>query len=563
MLYSRLFGKTVRDAPADARIVSHQLLYKAGYIRDLVSGRYSLLPLGERVAKKVMNIIEEEMDGIGAQRVATPTFHPIDLWKRSGRAKTMSDVLTRVKDKRGAEFALGATHEEVFVDLVEKLSPSERDLPIVLYQFSNKFRDETRARGGLIRVREFVMKDAYSFHASQESLDQTYEEMYQAYLRIFKRLGVEVVPIEADSGAIGGKVSHEFMAPSEAGEDTFVQCKSCGYAANQEKAEVEWNLEKDEEEGVLEEVAAPNLITIEQAAKYYSTPLSKQLKTVVYRVPNKEKREGFEYVGIILRGDAGVNEIKVARVLDVAGVEPATGEDLEVLGFTRGFIGPVNNNAIKFFGDYSIQSVKNVYTGANKKDVYYKNVNYPRDYKVEDLADFALASDGMKCAKCGGEYSFKHGIEVGHVFRLDYYYSEPMNATYTASDGSKKKFLMGCYGIGVERNIATIAEQNNDEKGIVWPRSVSPYDVHLISLNVNDKAKTVYEKLKAEGIEVLFDDRDVSPGIKFADYELIGIPIRLVVSGKTGEKVEFKERTNKEMKLLSLDEVIGVLKGDK
>lgn len=546
MLYSRLFGKTVRDAPGDAVLISHKLLYKAGYIRDLVSGRYSLLPLGERVAKKIMSIIEEEMDRIEGQRVATPTFHPMELWKRSGRDKTMSDVLTRVKDKRGAEFALGATHEEVFVDLVEKLCPSERELPIILYQFSNKFRDETRARGGLIRVREFLMKDAYSFHADSRSLDSVYEQMYQAYVRIFERIGLKTVAIEADSGAIGGKVSHEFMAPSEAGEDVFVKCDTCGYVANTEKAEVSWVLKDTEEEKPLEEVAAPDLLTIKQAAEYYNTDLSKQLKTVVYKADN-------ELVGIVLRGDAEVNEIKVARVLGISRLEKAE-------GIEKGFNGPVENSAIKFYGDYSIQSVKNAYTGANKRDVYYKNVNYPRDYQVIDLGDFAMATDGARCAKCGGNYKAEHGIEVGHVFRLDYYYSEPMNATFTASDGTKKKFLMGCYGIGIERNLATIVEQNFDDKGIIWPKSVSPFDVHLVSLNADEKAKKVYEDLKKEGIEVLYDDREVSAGVKFSDCDLIGIPVRLVVSEKAGEKIEYRERKGGEIRLLSFNELLPLLK---
>lgn len=560
MLYSRLFGRTVRDVPGDAKLASHKLLYKAGYIRDLVSGRYSLLPLGERVEKKIIKIIEEEMDGIGAQRITTPTFHPIELWSKSGRIKTMSDVLTRVKDKRGAEFALGATHEEVFVDLVEKFAPSEKDLPIILYQFSNKFRDETRARGGLIRVREFVMKDAYSFHADAKSLDSVYEDFYKAYVRIFERLGINAVPIEADSGAIGGKVSHEFMAPCVDGEDSYLVCKQCGYASNQEKAEVSWVMEKSEEEFPIEEVAAPNLITIEQAAKYYGTQLSKQLKTVVFRVPVEGKKDEYEFVGIVLRGDAEVNEIKVARLLDLHDLTAATKEELEAMGLDRGFIGPVENSMVKFYGDYSIQSVKNFYTGANKKDVYYKNVNYPRDFSTIDLGDFTKAKDGSRCVKCGGEYRLEHGIEVGHVFRLDYFYSEPMDANFTATDGSKKKLLMGCYGIGVERNLATIVEQNNDDRGIVWPKSVAPFDLHLISLNADDKAKAVYEELKRSGFEVLYDDRSVSAGVKFSDYELIGIPIRLVVSTKTGEKIEYKERLKDEKILLDLGELLSSLR---
>lgn len=547
----------MREAPSEAKLASHKLLYKAGYIRDLVSGRYSLLPLGERVAKNIIEIIEEEMDRIGAQRVTTPTFHPFELWERSGRSKTMSDVLTTVKDKRGAQFALGATHEEVFVDLVEKFSPSEKDLPIVLYQFSNKFRDETRARGGLIRVREFVMKDAYSFHANSESLDRTYEDMFKAYERIFERLGIKAVAVEADSGAIGGKVSHEFMAESSDGEDTYVKCDSCGYSANTEKAEfVRENINTDEELRPLQIVDQPEWVeTMDDNVKHYGFPKSHYLKNVVY------KNEKGEIIIGVLRGDLDVSEVKLCRATGSSVLTEATDLDLKKIGTKSGWVHSWGHTGARYIADLSLATVRNLIGGQKEKTTDSINVNYGRDFTAEKEADIAAVAEGYKCAKCfDGKYVIKKGIEVGHVFRLDLFYSESMNATFIASDGTKKKFLMGCYGIGIERNLATIVEQNHDEKGIIWPKAVSPYDVYLISLRVNDKAQKVYEELKKAGVEVLYDDRDVSPGIKFTDYELIGIPIRLVISEKTGDRIEFKERGSSEIKLLSLEEIITLLR---
>lgn len=558
MRYSQLFGKTVRDAPSEVKLISHKLLYKAGYIRELVSGRYSLLPLGLRVAEKIKRIIEEEMDAIGAQRVVTPALHPIELWKKTNRTKTMGKTLMRVTDRRGADFVLGATHEEVFVDLIEKFSPSEKDLPIILYQFSNKFRDELRARGGLVRVREFIMKDAYSFHATPESLDKTYADMFSAYQNIFHRLGVSTIPVEADSGAIGGKVSHEFMLECKDGEDSFVTCGTCNYAANTEKAEfVRDDVNTKEELKPFKKIKQPEWVeTMDDNVKHYKLPKSHFLKNVVY------KNERGEIIIGVLRGDLDVNETKLAKASDSAELTVATDEDLKKLGTKSGWVHSWGHKGARYIGDSSLTTVHNFIGGQKEKTTDSINVNYGREFSCEKLADISIVSDGLICSRCKrGKLHLQRGIEMGHVFRLDYYYSEPMNATFTAKDGSKKKFLMGCYGIGIERAIAAIVEANHDEKGIVWSKSVSPFDVHLISLNSNEKADKVYDELTKAGIEVLYDDRtDVSAGVKFSDYELIGIPVRLVVSGKTGDKIEYKLRKSQEINILTTEQVFNKLK---
>ena len=561
MRYSQLFGKTVRDAPSEVKLISHKLLYKAGFIRELAAGRYSLLPLGLRVSEKIKKIIEEEMDGVGAQRVVTPTLHPIELWKRTNRTTTMGKTLMKVIDRRGSDFVLGATHEEVFVDLVQKFNPSEKDLPIILYQFSNKFRDELRARGGLIRVREFVMKDAYSFHATAESLDETYADMFSAYQNIFHRLGVLTIPVEADSGAIGGKVSHEFMLENQDGEDTFVQCDSCGYSANTEKAEgILEPKNPDEKLREIEEIDAARGVNIESMMDFYKSPAWRLLKTIIYKVKDQGGKEFL--VAVLVRGDLDINELKLAKVLGSDEFTLADDDELKKIGTVRGFVAPFDLKLAGYFVDWSVTSVKNLITGANKLNRDRKNYNVSRDLPEGKIVDIAMVERKFTCARCKkGHFVLKRGIELGHVFRLDYYYSEPMNATFSAKDGSKKKFLMGCYGIGIERAMAAVVEANHDEKGIIWPKSVSPFDVHLISLNSNEKADKVYEELTKAGIEVLYDDReDVSAGVKFSDYDLIGIPVRLVVSEKIKEQIELKERNTDKVSLLSIGELIRKLK---
>lgn len=562
MKYSQLFGRTVREEPKDAKLISHKLLYKAGFIRELVSGRYSILPLGLKVMDKIKRIIKEEMDLIGAQQLSTPTLHPITLWKKTNRTATMGPTLMRVTDRREVQFVLGATHEEVFVDLIKKFNLSQKDLPITLYQFSNKFRDELRARGGLVRVREFMMKDAYSFNQSVESLDKSYKDMYNAYKKIFDRLGIPTIAVEADSGAIGGKYSHEFMFEDNDGEDTFVQCGNCDYSANTEKAQGSLsgknNDEKDEE---LEEIDAPRGVNMEAMADFYKLPVWRLLKTVVYKIKNKKSSI---FIAVLVRGDLGINEVKLAKVLNNEDFEVANDDDLKKLNTVRGFVAPLDLSVNRFIVDRSVATVKNLITGANKLNRDTKNFNVKRDLSKGEITDIALVNEEFICQKCKkGRLKLKRGIEMGHVFRLDYYYSKPLEASFTAKDGSKQLFLMGCYGIGLERAMAAVVEKHHDEKGIIWPKTIAPYQVYLIAISdssgeVKKLADNVYSELVKKGIEVLYDDRnEVSPGVKFADCDLIGIPVRLVVSEKTNGKVEVKKRKEDKLQLHTLEELLN------
>lgn len=567
MRYSQLFGKTVREAPKDAKLLSHKFLYQAGFIRELSSGRYSLLPLGLRVQDKIKAIIKEEMDLIGAQQIITPTLHPLEFWEKTNRTKTMGPTLMHLKDRREAEFVLGATHEEVFVDLVKKFNLSEKDLPLTLYQFSIKFRDEMRARGGLIRVREFVMKDAYSFNESVESLDRSYDEMFTAYQKIFKRIAVPVVSVEADSGAIGGKISHEFMYENASGEDTYVICNKCTYRANAEKAEgILPPKNQDENEQKIEEIDASRGVNMEEMGEFYKCPLWRLLKTVIYKI---KKGKQYSYIAILIRGDLEINELKLAKILKTEEFTLADDSDLVKLNTIRGFVGPVNLKVEKIYVDRSVTTVKNITTGANKLHRDFRNFNLTRDLTDFEVVNYALVNKEFICNICkDGHLELKKGIEMGHVFRLDYYYSRPMEANFISKDGKQQFFLMGCYGIGLERAIAAVVEANHDQKGIIWPESVSPYQVHLIGLNLNDEkiarfAEAIYVKLQKSGIDVLFDDRvAVSPGVKFADCDLIGIPVRLVVSAKTEGKIELKKRNESKIEFLSPEELHSHLKAD-
>jgi prolyl-tRNA synthetase len=562
MRYSHLFGKTVREAPSDASATSHRLLYRAGFIRELAAGRYTLLPLGQRVAARIVRIIAEEMDATGGQRIVTPTLHPLDLWEQSGRTASMGELLMRVQDRRGTEFALGYSAEEVFVDLVKGFALTHRDLPLTLYQLSLKFRDELRARGGLLRLREFLMKDAYSFHASEESLDETYRRMYDAYLRIFARLGVRAFAVEADSGAIGGKVSHEFIVAAESGESVVLLCPSCGYAASDETATARLApLNTDAPLEDVREVPAPGATTIDKMAQFYGAPAWQMMKTVVYRLPTGVGKNASgddaqaRYVGAVVRGDLDVNEVKLRRALGSVPLEQATDEEVLALGTVRGFIAPVrfpSPFAIRWVGDPSLRTVHNFFTGANRLDVDLAGVNYPRDFTVAIEADIATARGGMGCSHCDGVLTEQRGIETGHIFKLGTLYSAAMDATFADADGTRHPFVMGCYGIGVERNMAAVVEQCHDEHGIIWPQEIAPYAVHLLALGgtpaVQAAADQMYETLCAAGVDVLYDDRDASAGVKFADADLIGIPLRVTVSARTlaEDAVELKRRAGGE-----------------
>ena len=555
MRYSKLFGKTIREEPKEVFLPSHKLLYKAGFIRELVAGRYLFTPLGWRVLEKIVKIIDEEMVAIGSQRVFTPTLHPIELWQKTHRDEAFGEALMRVKDRRGSEFAIGATHEGVMVEFIKKFNPTWKDLPIVIHQFSLKFRDELRARGGLIRLREFLMKDAYSFAADEKQFMKTYQDQYEAYKRIAKKLGFEVIPVEADAGPLGGDFCHEFMVKNEKGEDTFITCPKCGYTANIEKAEGKLEAKNIEEKELpLEEAPAKRGLNMEDMAKFYKLPTWHLLKTIIFIVKDKP-------VAILIRGDLDINEIKLAKILKTNDFRIPEPEEVKKLGTVRGFVSPISLKVSQFLVDQSILTVKNLITGANRLNVDAKNFNFPRDLKNGQIVDISLVKSGFLCGKCGqGELKETRAIEFGHCFKYDNFYTKAMDGFYVDKNGKEKFLWMGAYGIGVERAMALIVETNHDEKGIIWPKEVAPYEVHLIELKSKNSGEKVYQELQDEGAEVLYDDReDVSAGVKFADADLIGIPVRLVVSEKTKDKIEWKERDSQKTELLTLPEVIKKL----
>lgn len=553
MLYSKLFGKTVREAPKDSVLASHRLLYQAGYIRELSSGRYMLTPLGFKLEQKVVNIIDEEMRNIGSQRVIVPTFHPLELWQATHRDEVWGEGLSQVTDRRGAKFAVGATAEAVMVEFVKKFHPSWRDLPIVIHQFSSKFRDELRARGGLIRAREFTMKDAYSFASDEESFMKTYWDQYHAYERIAERLGIKVIPVEADSGALGGDFCHEFMVPCDWGEDTILTCE-CGYVANKERAEfLREVVNLDEEEKPLEIIGQPEWVeSMDDNVTHYRLPKSRFLKNVVY------KTQKGEIIIAVIRGDLDVNEAKLTKVVGSGELFSATSEDLAKIGAKAGWVHSWGHKA-KYIGDISLTTVKNFIGGQKERTTDSINVNYGRDFTCEILADIAEAVEGHVCGRCKrSKLKALRGIEFGHVFKYDDFYTKAMNCTFTDKDGKEKYLQMGAYGIGIGRAMAIVAETYHDDKGLMWPKSVAPYQVHLIAMKgCEEKAANVYGQLMDVGVEVLYDDReDVSAGVKFADADLLGMPVRLVVGPKTGDKVEYKLRSDSESVLMDIGQVV-------
>jgi prolyl-tRNA synthetase len=553
MKYSQLFGKTVKEEPKEAFLISHKLLYKAGFIRELTAGRYLFTPLGWRVIDKIVRVIDEEMSFIGSQRVLTPTLHPLAFWQATHRDEAFGESLMKVKDRRGADFVIGATHEAVMVEFVKKFKPTWKDLPLVIHQFSLKFRDELRARGGLVRLREFLMKDAYSFAADEKQFMKTYNDQYEAYKRIAKRLGFEAIPVEADAGPLGGDFCHEFMVKNEKGEDTFITCSKCNYAANVEKAEGEpENKNLNEKELPLEKVEAKRGLNMEEMAKFYKLPTWRLLKTIIFMVKEKP-------VAVLIRGDLEINEVKLKHLLGTSDFRIPEVEELKKLGTVRGFVSPLGLKVSRFLVDESVLTVKNLITGANKMNIDYKNFNFPRDLKKGEVVDLALVGHGFICKKCHqGILQEQRAIEFGHCFKYDHFYTKALGGTFVDKDGKEKLLWMGAFGIGIERALALVVENNHDEKGIIWPKSVAPFAVHLVNLAKDQKkAEKVYEELQKKQIEVLEDDReDVSAGVKFADADLIGIPVRLVVSQKTGEKIEYKERNSQKTELLSLEQVI-------
>jgi len=558
MRYSEMFLPTIREIPSDAEVVSHQLMLRAGMIRKLTAGIYTYLPLGYRVIRKVEQIIREEMNRAGAQEIFMPAVQPAELWQESGRWEHYGKELLRFRDRHDRECCLGPTHEEVVTELVRNEIKTYRQLPRNLYQIQTKFRDEIRPRFGVMRCREFGMKDAYSFDVDQEGAEISYKKMYDAYHAIFRRCGLRFRAVEADTGSIGGSFSHEFMVMADTGEDAVVFCNRCDYAANLEKAEIA----KPEELAVdekaflpLMEVHTPNVRTIEEVCAFLGVTPQEVVKTLVFSADGKP-------VAVLIRGDEEVNEIKVRNLLKCNELEMAMDDMIMAAAKApRGFVGAIGIKA-KVLADYSLLNMVNCVMGANKEDYHVKNVNIGRDFKVDVFADLRVARESDPCPRCQGELRFARGIEVGHVFKLGTKYSEAMKAVYLDKNGQEQTMIMGCYGIGVGRTVAASIEQNNDENGIIWPMPIAPYHVIITPVNINEPrlaevAGKLYESLAGKGVEVLFDDRDERAGVKFNDADLIGIPLRVTVGPKrlAEGKVEVKIRKTGEVKTLSLDDV--------
>jgi prolyl-tRNA synthetase len=561
MLYSKLFGKTSKTTSNQASLKSHQLLLRGGFIDQTGAGLYSYLPLGFLVLSKIDRIIKEELVKEDVQHLLMPFVVTADLWRETGRYDKMDSVLVKFTSKRGQDLLLSPTHEEIITDLVRKYVKSYRDLPLILNHNQLKYRDETRVWGGLIRTREFIMQDAYSFDCDTDGLAKSFDAVIRAYKAIFKRVGVEAIEVEADSGTMGGTDSHEFMAITDSGEDSILECDQCGYKANMEKAEfVREDKNLDEEIKPFETVDQPEWVcTMADNIKHYKEPTWRYLKSVVY------KDEKDRIIIASIRGDQEVNEAKLVRAAGSQSLVPATDEDLTKMGTKSGWVHSWDHKNVIYIGDLGLKSVHNFIGGQKEKTTDSKNVNYGRDFKYDTLADIVNASEKDLCVKCKkGQLKIQKGVELGHAFKLGTCYSEAMGAKYLDKDGKLQLIQMGCFGIGLGRLLAVITECNHDDKGIIWPAAIAPFAVHLIGLDLNDEtikkqAADLYQKLLAKNIDVLFDDRlEATAGEKFADADLLGIPIRLVVSKRSTDKggIEFKLRDSQESKILKLDEVL-------
>lgn len=555
MKYSQLFGKTVRLAPKDIALISHKLLYQAGYIRESTAGRYYILPLGMRVHRKIEQIIKEEMDKSGAQEIMTPILHPKYLWKETNRTASVGFELMSINDKNGMEFVLGGTAEEMIVDLSRKFQISYKDLPFNLYQFSMKFRDELRARGGLLRLREFVMKDAYSFHATEEDFRREYENMRSTYSRIFNRIGLKTVVVEADNGYIGGDYSHEFVVESDSGESKYFTTGDGDYAAHEEVAKSQRiQAESKEKEKPMTQVLGKGIIGVEELAKYLNIPVENTTKVILF------EDESGDVIAAGIMGGYTINEAKLKSVSGALTLTLASEKTVKrVTGSEVGYAGLLNlHSHVRVFMDISMKGRRNFEMGANRTNYHSINVNFVRDLPLpEKFYDIAVVREG-DTAQNGQKLLQKRGIEVGNIFQLGYHYSKLMkDAVFTDLDGEHKPFYMGCYGLGLERTMAAVVEVHHDEKGIIWPETIAPFDVQLVSLTHDGRGEKIYDTLIKEGLDVLFDDRAISAGEKFADCDLLGIPVRLVISQKSGAHIEWKNRTEVKTELLSVDEVIS------
>lgn len=557
MKQSKVFIPTMKEVPAGAEALSHRLLLKAGLIKQSTSGIYSYLPIAARVLNNIEAIVREEMERIDAVEILMPALQPSELWEESGRWSAYGPELMRLQDRNGRQFALGPTHEEVVTSIVRDELKSYKQLPMTLFQIQSKFRDEKRPRFGLLRGREFIMKDAYSFHADEASLDEAYEDMYHAYGRIFNRVGINARPVVADSGAIGGSHTHEFMALSEIGEDTIVYSDQSDYAANIEKAEVVYHPNKKHEDvQPLTKIETPNVHTAQDLATFLNKPLDEITKSMIFNVDG-------EFILVLVRGHHEINDIKLKAYFGTDNVELATEDEIiNILGAKPGSLGPVFDKDIKIYADNFIQDLNNIVVGANEDGYHLLNANVDRDFEVEAYGDFRFILEGELLADSSDKAHFAEGIEVGQVFKLGTKYSESMNATFLNDQGRAQPLLMGCYGIGISRTLSAIVEQNNDENGIIWPKSVTPFELHLITINPKkddqrELADQLYTQLK-ENYDVLYDDRKERAGVKFNDADLIGLPIRIVVGKNAAEGiVEVKRRDTGDSEDVHIDNLIN------
>jgi prolyl-tRNA synthetase len=563
MRLSDLFFATLRDDPGEAEMVSHKLLLRAGYVRPLGSGIYSLLPLGKKVSDRVEQVIREEMDAIGCQEMEMPVVHPAEVWKESGRYQKIGPELVRFKDRGEREMVLAMTHEEVIAILLRDIVQSYRQLPVQLYHFQTKFRDEPRARGGLIRVREFVMKDAYSCDRDQAGLDASYEKYDRAYQRIFERLGLDAIRVRSDVGIMGGTGAHEFMVLNDFGEDTLVLCDSCGYADNQQIAEVQKPSPEAEDAVPMEDVETPDATTIEALATFLGVPKSKTAKAAFFVAGDGR------FVTAIVRGDYDVNETKLVNAIKaVGGLRPATIDEIKARGMEAGYGSPLGARDTLVVVDELVTRSPNLVAGANRVGWHVKNVNVPRDYTPDIVTDITNARAGDACLSCGAPVRLSKGIEVGNIFKLGTDFTEAFGSMYLGEDGERHPIVMGSYGIGLGRNVACIVEAHHDEKGIAWPDEVAPYPAHLVSIgaardpNVAETAERLHALAAQAGRDILYDDRDESPGVKLTDAELLGMPWILTVSRRSlaAGGVEVTRRATGERRTASIDEVEAFLR---
>lgn len=558
MRMSMLFGRTLRESPSGVEVASHRLLLRAGFIRQLAAGIFSYLPLAKRSIGKIENLLREEMDAVGGQEVSMPVVQPAEVWERSGRYHTTGQELVRLRDRRNREMVLAMTHEEIVTSLAASEVDSYQRLPRLVYQIQTKFRDDPRPRAGLIRAREFTMKDAYSLDRDEAGLDQQYRTLYEAYFRIFDRCGLPTTAVGADVGIMGGSMAHEFMYLTSVGEDTILICDNCGYTANRQVARFRKQIPEAEVQRPIEKIATPGADTIESLARSLDVPESRTAKAI-FLVATIDGSERF--VLAVVRGDMELNETKLANAVGAIELRPALREEIQAVGAEPGYGSPLGVDGVLVVVDDAIPVSTNLVAGANEEGFHFLNVNYGRDFEADTVADIASAGDGSLCPECDASMRAERGVEVANIFKLGTRYSGSLGAGFLDNDGERKPVVMGSYGIGVGRLLACIAEEHHDEGGLVWPISVAPYHVHIVASEVGEAADGLYEKLVSAGVEVLYDDRDDSLGARFKDADLIGVPIRLTLTPRSLEKggVEIKARRDSDSHIVPIEEAVDAV----